>query len=107
MLRIAAPRLRQFPSALQRQLIERRSRVGHCRIEVGELAVELLRERERLAHGLKVVVWQSEDKVADHEDACRLDLAHNLDDVRLVERLLGAVAHVGAARLYATCEQAD
>src|SRR6516225_11219266 len=107
MLRIAAPRLRQLPSALQRQLVERRSRVGHSRIEVGELAVELLRERKRLAHGLKIVIRQAEDEVADHKDARLLDLAHDLDDIRLVKRLLGAVAHVGAARLYAECEPAD
>src|SRR6516225_7806339 len=107
MLRIAAPRVRQLPSPLQRQLVERRSRIGHSRIEVGELAVELLRELERLAHGGKVVVWQAEDEIADDEYSRLLDLAHDIDDVRLRERLLGAVANMRASRLYTECKPAD
>ncbi len=107
-LRVADPGIRELPFLFHGHRVELGAGVGHRAVEVGELAVRLQREVERLLHGLAGVVGQPEDVVADHVDAGVLDLLHHLEDLGRAEAaLLHAVAHVLAARLDAEREPAE
>ena len=106
-LRESMPLVGQAPARAYGDIVQLRSRVGHRAVEVGELAVEVDRQVERLLHSGDGVVGKAEDVVPDHPYARVLDRAHDPRDVLHAHLLGGAVPDVRVGGLDAQGEPVD
>ena len=76
---------------MQGKSIKGRSRISHCRIEIGKLAVQVSCQFQGLGHTVMVIIWKPEDEVPNHMDASHLDLSNDVDDVICFFRLLHSI----------------
>src|SRR5687768_12981251 len=80
--------IRQGPSLSLREVVQRRTGVGHGTVEIRPLRVEREGEIQCRAHALQRIVGQSEDIVGGDVNAVRADLIDRRDDVSLAEPAL-------------------
>ena len=76
---------RQRPAVVDRHAEQRRSRIGHRRIEIGELAIELDGEIERLLHRRRSSSGRPKMKLPMTLIPALLDSPDDVDDLALAE----------------------